>query len=287
MSEVSKGRRRNVSSRQHDARRYGRGTIAMKGKPYRYIYGPVPSWRLGSSLGIDPLSQDRKICTFDCVYCQIGNIESFTDERNEFVKISDIVEELDRLPLLKIDYITFSGTGEPTLAKNLGQMIRALKKIRNEKIAVLTNSSLMDREDVQEDLSAADFVAAKLDAATEDVFEPVNKPMSTIKLDRIIEAIKKFRTRYPGKLALQIMCIEENRRQAEEIAAIAREIKPDEVQLNTPLRPCRVRSLSREEMDRIKGYFSGINVISVYESEKKKVKPVSDEATLRRRGKVG
>lgn len=126
----------------------------------------MASWRLGSSLGIDPLSKGEKVCTFDCVYCQIGKTKLLTDKRETFVTVRDIVEELDSLPPIEIDYITFSGTGEPTLAENLGQMMKAIKKIRNEKIAVLTNSSLMHREDVQKDLFTADLVVAKLDASS-------------------------------------------------------------------------------------------------------------------------
>jgi len=127
---------------------------------FKYIYGPVPSWRLGSSLGIDPLSKDGKVCSFDCLYCQLGETKFLTDERKKFVPGEEVIGELDSLPTLKIDYITFSGMGEPTLASNLGQMIKAIKKIRKEKIAVLTNSSLMHREDVQKDLFCADFVVA-------------------------------------------------------------------------------------------------------------------------------
>ena len=258
----------------------------MSKKNYKYIYGPVPSWRLGSSLGIDPLSRGEKICTFDCVYCQIGKTKLLTDKREVFVKVENIVEELNNLPHIKIDYITFSGTGEPTLAKNLGQMIKTIKKIRNEKIAVLTNSSLINREDVQKDLLAADFVVAKLDAPSQSIFESVNHPVSTVKIDIIIQAIKDFKSCYLGKLALQIMFMEQNKKYAEEIAQIAREIRPDEVQLNTPLRPCKIKPLTNSEMDIIEGYFSGLNTVSVYRTEKRRVNPISSEDTLRRRGKV-
>ncbi len=258
----------------------------MSGKTYKYIYGPVPSWRLGSSLGIDPLSQSEKVCTFDCVYCQIGKTNLLTDKRDVFVRVSDIVEEIDSLPRLEIDYITFSGAGEPTLAKNLGQMIKALKKIRNEKIAVLTNSSLMHRKDVQEDLSLADFIVAKLDASTQSIFKLVNQPMDAVKIGTIIKAIKDFKSCYLGKLALQIMFMAENKKHAKEIAEITRKIEPDEVQINTPLRPCKVRPLPKQELDEIKQRFEGLNVISVYEAEIKKVEPVSEENTLKRRGKI-
>ena len=253
---------------------------------FKYIYGPVPSWRLGSSLGIDPISKGKKVCTFDCVYCQIGKTELLTDKREVFVKVSDIVEEFDSLPRLEIDYMTFSGTGEPTLAKNLGQMIKALRKIRSEKIAVFTNSSLMHRKDVQDDLFKADLVIAKLDAPVQNIFELVNQPARTVKIDVIIKAIKNFKSCYLGKLALQIMFMAQNKKYAKNIADITREIKPDEVQLNTPLRPCRIKPLTETEMNTIEEYFSGLNVTSVYKAEKRRVNPISSKDTLKRRGKI-
>lgn len=253
---------------------------------FKYIYGPVPSWRLGSSLGIDPISRKEKICTFDCVYCQIGETKIFSDERKIFVPASEIIRELDLLPPVQIDYITFSGAGEPTLAKNLGEMIKAVKGVTKTKIAVITNSSLMDRQDVQGDLLSADFIIAKLDAASMEVFEKINRPMKTIKFDIIVQALKKFRGIYKGKLALQIMFIEENKKFAREIARIAKQINPDEVQINTPLRLCGVKPLPEAELNVIEGYFEDLNVISVYKAEKKKILPVSDEDTLKRRGKI-
>ncbi|MFC1805334.1 radical SAM protein, partial [Candidatus Omnitrophota bacterium] len=124
----------------------------------QYIYGPVPSWRLGSSLGIDPISRSKKICSFDCTYCQLGKTEIFSDQRQVFVPTNKIIEEFKLVPLIQIDYITFSGVGEPTLASNLGEAIRGVKEIRKERIAVLTNSSLIDRDDVKRDLLLADLV---------------------------------------------------------------------------------------------------------------------------------
>ena len=110
----------------------------MDAKSFKYVYGPVSSWRLGCSLGIDPVSKGRKICSFDCIYCQVGKTGLLIDERHRFINCEDIIKELDSLPPLEIDYITFSGAGEPTLASNLGEMIRGIKKIRQEKIAVIT-----------------------------------------------------------------------------------------------------------------------------------------------------
>lgn len=255
-------------------------------KTYKHIYGPVPSWRLGSSLGIDPVSKNKKVCTFDCIYCQLGKTRCFTGERKVFVPLEEIIKELDSLPSLEIDYITFSGTGEPTLAGNLGEMIKAVKRIRKEKTAVLTNSSLIHRKDVARDLSAADLVVCKLDAPSQYVFELINTPMKDVKIDMVINAIKNFKSVYKGRLALQIMFMEKNRVYASEIANMARYIGPDEVQLNTPLRPCGVKALTIDEMAAIERYFSSLNVVSVYNSSRKDVKPISSAATLKRRGKI-
>jgi wyosine [tRNA(Phe)-imidazoG37] synthetase (radical SAM superfamily) len=241
---------------------------------------------LGSSLGIDPISQSKKICNFDCIYCQLGETLFFSDERKIFVSVDAIIKELSLLPPVKIDYITFSGAGEPTLAENLGEMVRAVKKIRNNKIAVLTNSSLLYREDVQKDLLLTDLVAVKLDASSQNIFELVNQPFQDILFENIIVAIKKFKNIYKGKLALQIMFMPENKIYAKEIAQIAKEISPDEVQINTPLRPSGVKALSKKEIDRIKEYFKGLNTVLVYEAIKKDIKPISSKDTLVRRGKT-
>jgi len=258
----------------------------MNEKHYKYIYGPVPSWRLGSSLGIDPVSKGRKVCSFDCIYCQIGKVGLLTDERGIFINCSDIIDELDSLPPLKIDYITFSGAGEPTLAANLGEMIRGIKQIRKEKVAVISNSSLFYRDDVREDLQSADFVMAKFDAPTQKILTDINKPTKTIDIEKIISGIKALKKSFRGKLALQIMFVKQNMESARDIAQIAKEINPDEVQINTPLRPCRVKPLPEAEIDKIESYFQGLNTISVYKAERKKITPLSDEETLRRRGKV-
>lgn len=132
----------------------------MRKKNYKYIYGPVSSWRLGSSLGVEPISEDKKYCSFDCIYCQLGRTAVLSDERRNFISTFDLVKEVNTLPAIEIDYITFSGTGEPTLAKNLGEMINAVKQIRKERIAILTNSSLLDKLDVQRIM--IDFIMERL-----------------------------------------------------------------------------------------------------------------------------
>ncbi len=264
---------------------------------YRYIYGPVSSWRLGSSLGIDLLSQEEKICNFDCVYCQLGATKRHTIERKIYVPVEKVIEELEALPNASLDYITFSGRGEPTLAENLGQAIKAIKLIHKVPVAVLTNSSLMDKEEVRKKLALADFVIAKLDACSPESLQEINNPHQDIEFVSILEGIKEFRKSYQGKLALQIMFIDKNKDDVNKLIYLTNYIKPDEVQINTPLRPCNIKPLPKEEILKIKETFTSackgefrrkeINVISVYDERVLKgVLPVSDEDTLKRRGKV-
>jgi wyosine [tRNA(Phe)-imidazoG37] synthetase (radical SAM superfamily) len=241
----------------------------------------------GSSLGIDLLSQKEKICSFDCLYCQLGETKIATVTRQVYVPEDDILKELDTLPEdVSIDYLTLSGRGEPTLAKNIGDMIKLLKKERKEPVAVITNSSLMNRQDVREELSCADFIIAKLDACSQKSLMEVNKPFPETKFEDIVEGIQIFKKHFRGKMAIQVMFMESNMKHACAINEIVREISPDEVQINTPLRPCAANPLGREELARIKDLFTDLNAISVYESTKRYVKPISNEDTLKRRGKI-
>ncbi len=262
----------------------------MEQPKYKYIYGPVSSWRLGRSLGIDPISSFQKTCTFDCVYCQSGKTEVLSCNREVFVPTEALMHELRSLPEISVDYITFAGHGEPTLAKNLGEMIRAVKMARNEKIAVITNASLIDRKDVVEDLLLADLVEAKLDASSEAFFKAVNKPMPEIHWEEIVEGLKAFRKIYHEHLTLQIMFIASNKACAPALAKIAHQIGPDEIEINTPLRTCDVKPLSIEEIEEITAIFRGIcgtrtRVRSVYEAKREKSLPFCQPSTERRRGK--
>lgn len=238
-------------------------------------------------MGIDLLSQTEKICSFDCIYCQLGLTKSYVLSRKKYVNEEGIVKELAMLPPdVRIDFLTFSGRGEPTLAANLGDAIKAVKKVRTEPVAVITNSSTIDREDVRRELTLADYVIAKLDAPAQEIFEVINRPGKTIRFSEVLEGIRKFRSEYKGKLSLQLMFTKENENCAAELARIVRDTGPDEIQLNTPLRQCPVQPLPEERLSAIQELFSGLTVISVYRSHKISVKSLSDPDTLRRRGKV-
>jgi len=248
------------------------------------IYGPVPSWRLGRSLGIDLLSTKGKTCSFDCIYCQLGKTAHSLTERRQFVRLDRLAAELESVKDIPADYATFSGVGEPTLASNLGEAIEMVRSTLKLPVAVLTNSSLMTREDVRNEISLADTIVAKMDAPDEKLFHQVNRPAGGRTLGQIIQAISLFREKYQGKLALQMMFIEANKDHAGEMANIAEQLSPDEVQLNTPLRPCAVKPLPPEDISLIKREFSSLNnVVTVYEAPKPEVVPLDRLETLRRR----
>jgi wyosine [tRNA(Phe)-imidazoG37] synthetase (radical SAM superfamily) len=200
--------------------------------------------------------------------------------------MGELRAELKAASNIEADYVTFSGMGEPTLASNLGQAITMTKSIFSLPVAVLTNSSLMPMEDVREDLARADVVIAKVDAPNEELFRQINRPRTGYTLDEILQAIRLFKEEYRGKLALQMMFIEANRGYAKQMAEVAAWLSPDEVQLNTPLRPCPIEPLPPEEMVIIEQEFAGLNAISVYESSKPEVVPLNLKETLRRRPKL-
>lgn len=250
------------------------------------IYGPVPSWRLGRSLGIDLLGTEGKTCSFDCVYCQLGRTSYPLTERKQFIPIERLAEELESVKGLDIDYVTFSGMGEPTLASNLGKAIELVKSTLPFPVAVLTGSSLMMNKEVRQELTLADTVVAKLDAPNEELFRKINRPISGLRLKDIVSGIKKFRQEYKGKLVLQMMFITANMHHARELAQIAESLSPDEVELNTPLRPCAVPPLPPKEMETIEREFTKLKAVNVYKSPKPEVQPLDIKQTLKRRPKL-
>jgi len=235
------------------------------------------------SLGIDPITAKKKICNFDCIYCQLGRTTEFYNARENFVSVDDIIKEINSLPAIDIDYYTFSGRGEPTLAKNLGTMIRSVRKITQGKVAVITNAANIDQKGVQEDLMLADLVLAKLDACDEESLNIVDIPGKGVKFQKIVQGIKDFKKKFKGKLALQIMFIDENKKHAKAIAEIARDIDADEIQINTPLRPGGTPLREADLID-IKKHFKSLPAMTVYEMERRNVEPFDEKETILRHG---
>ena len=260
----------------------------MKAQTFTHIYGPVASWRLGRSLGVDPLPQHKKQCTFDCVYCQVGRQPTRSCRRAIFVPARQILDEITALPKhCAFDVITLSGNGEPTLAKNIGQIIRGIKKIRPEPVAVITNSTMLARPQVRSDIAQADIVMAKLDAATGRVLSAVNAPHTGIGIKRLINAIAGFRAGYHGVFALQIMFVAANVRDAAAIADAARRIAPDIVYINTPLRKSQAVPLGPKQLAVIAELFRarGLQTVHVYEKRRRHIVPLPSADTQKRRGK--
>jgi wyosine [tRNA(Phe)-imidazoG37] synthetase (radical SAM superfamily) len=251
------------------------------------VYGPVPSWRLGRSLGVDVTPGDVKTCSFDCIYCQLGRTARPQAERAQFVSLEAMATELEAARSVGADYVTFSGIGEPTLASNLGDAIRLAREVLGLPVAVLTNSSLMTRKDVREDLACADVIVAKLDAPDQQLFEKINRPVADLSLHDIVHAISLFKAEHSSKLALDMMFVGANKGLAAEMAALARRLAPDEVQVNTPLRPSPVAPLSEGEIASIREQFSGLPVITVYEASRPMVTPLDVNETRRRRPTAG
>jgi len=249
---------------------------------FKYIYGPVPSWRLGRSLGVDLVSGE-KACPFECIYCQLGKTISHSKERRIFNPTEEIVKELESLPPLEIDYITLSGTGEPTLALNLGEVILEIKKRFKFPLAVLTNSVFISDTAVRKELSPADLVVAKMDAVNDETLAMINRPAERTLFDDIFKGIKAFGAENPGKLALQMMFMPQNKRYAPLLASLAKQIAPAEVQINTPLRPCSVRPLPPEELAEIKKLFKPLKAYSVYDTPRPGTTPMDIEQTKKRR----
>jgi len=201
------------------------------------IYGPVGSWRLGRSLGVDLLCVDS-ICSFQCVYCQLGKINRVTDMREIFVPTAKVLEDLQNSDWQQADVITFSGSGEPTLAANLGEAIEKIKNLTHKPVVVLTNSTLLHRKQVRREISKADKIFCKLDAWSDDVLRRIDHPHASISLETIISGIRELRREFKGFLAIQTMILKTpTEPEIEKLAAILQTITPDEVQLNLPTRP--------------------------------------------------
>ena len=178
----------------------------MKNSIPNSIYGPVESWRLGRSLGVDVLCVDS-ICSFECVYCQLGKINRVTTKRDVFVSTEKVLQDLENSDWKAADVITFSGSGEPTLAKNLGEVIEKIKEITGKPIIVLTNSTLLNLPEVRKEIALADKIFCKLDAWSDETLRRIDRPHKGISLESIISGIRLLRREFKGFLAIQTMIL--------------------------------------------------------------------------------
>jgi wyosine [tRNA(Phe)-imidazoG37] synthetase (radical SAM superfamily) len=208
----------------------------------KYVFGPVPSRRLGQSLGIDTIP--LKTCNWNCVYCQLGRTVPLTNERREYVPVEDILLEAEQVLRShksgEIDWVTFVGSGEPTLHSRTGELIRCVKGLTPLPVAVITNGSLLYLPEVREELSAADAILPTLDAGNASLYRKINRPHPHITFERLVDGLIAFRKEYRGKFWVEVMLVRglnDTEESLREIAAVLERIRPDEVHINLPTRP--------------------------------------------------
>lgn len=222
------------------------------------IFGPVPSRRLGFSLGVDTIP--FKTCSLNCIYCQLGRTINKTIQRKEYIAADDILREIEEVLRegKRIDYITFSGSGEPALNSEIRRMISRIKELTSIPLAILTNGTLLYRPRIREDLMEADLVIPSLDTVTQEIFEMVNRPHPSLKIEKVITGIDSFSQEFNGKVWLEIMVVKGINDSLEEIEKAAQVIKQmnlEKIQLNTVVRPPAeefARPLTREYLKNIK-----------------------------------
>lgn len=216
----------------------------MSSRKHKYVYGPVKSWRTGTSLGIDTVGE-ISTCSFNCSYCQLGKIQKVTQEIKTYVPSEFIFEDMQAMldagnfKVEDLDVITFAGSGEPTLAANLDELILGLKKYKVP-ISVLTNATLFNDPDVRKRISHADMVSVKLDAPNDEVLASINQPAEGISIETIVSGIKELKKEYKGNLQLQMMFMPKfikDPSYIEGLASIINELEILKIQINTPTRP--------------------------------------------------
>jgi len=223
------------------------------------VFGPVPSRRLGRSLGIDlvPL----KTCTYDCIYCQLGRTTCKTVERKVWSDIEDISVAIEKRLAARPDYVTIAGSGESVLHSQIGEVIDRIKSVTKVPVAVLTNGAMLWQEEVRRQLSNADLVSPSLDAGDETVFRLVNRPHPSISYAKMLDGLVAFRQEFRGRFWLEIMVVDGYTATPTEIAKLAEcaeRIRPDRIQLNTVTRPSAeswAGMVSRAELTNFASHF--------------------------------
>ncbi|MCK4751009.1 MAG: radical SAM protein, partial [Bacteroidales bacterium] len=237
---------------------------------YKHLFGPVPSRRLGMSLGVDLIP--HKVCSLNCIYCECGGTTKLTLDRSEYVPVQDVLQEIGYFFEHNPDpeYITFSGAGEPTLHSRMGEVLGFLKNLRPElPVAVLTNGTLLSDPSVREELMMADVVLPSLDAATEKAFRKINRPLRDFRIADYVDGLIQFKKEFKGAVWLEVLILPGYNDDTENIMALKKAIQsigPDRIQLNTLDRPGVIEGLqpaSREALEKIAGEWDQGDVCEV------------------------
>jgi wyosine [tRNA(Phe)-imidazoG37] synthetase (radical SAM superfamily) len=232
----------------------------------KYVYGPLPSRRLGISLGISPIP--KKTCNYSCIYCQLGRTDHLTNTRKMFFPVEEILAELDEFlkSAVKFDVVTIVGEGEPTLYLGLGELICEIKKRTDKPVAVITNGALFYDPALRAELYNADIVMPTLDAYDEESFKKISRPYGTIHFDQVYEGLKAFSEEYQGQLWIGIMLIADVNDDDESLrkySEILKNLKYDRLHINTPVRPpseSYAKAISHEKMNHAVDILGGTSI---------------------------
>lgn len=238
----------------------------------KYLYGPVPSRRLGLSLGISPIP--KKTCNYSCIYCQLGRTDKMTNTRQLFFPVKDIISELDDFLKKEVnfDVISIVGEGEPTLYKDLGILISEIKLRTQKPVAIITNGALLYDSELRSELYKADIVLPTLDAYDEEIFRKINRPHGSIVYEKVIQGLKIFSEEFKGELWIEVMLMQEindDDHSLKKLKEILRNINYDRIFINTPIRPPAepyVKPISNERMHAAVKILGGMS-IDLLESE--------------------
>ena len=232
----------------------------------QYIYGPVPSRRLGISLGVSPIP--KKTCNYSCIYCQLGRTDHLTNTRKMFFPVKEIIKEFEQVLRnnLEFDVVTIVGEGEPTLYLGLGELIEKIKRGTDKPVAVITNGALLYDQNVQAELMKADIVLPSMDAYDNFSYKKINRPHGTLDFHNVHRGLKIFSKKYQGQLWLEIMLmrdINDDDASMEKYSDLLKSIKYDRLYLNTPVRPpveAHVKPIENEKINRAVEFLGGISI---------------------------
>lgn len=252
------------------------------------VFGPVLSKRLGNSLGIDVIP--HKTCSYNCIYCQLGSEENTITDLTNYYSVDEIIYELKEALLnnKNIDYITFTGSGEPTLYKDLKKLIYEIKQITDIPVCIITNGSLLYKQEMRSNLLLADLIIPSLDAGNEETFKLIDNPNKEIDFDKMVEGLIEFKKVFKGEYWLEIFLlkdINDNEDEIDDIIKIVKKIKPDRIQLITATRRVaneKAKALSDEELKKIKKYFNSkcdieIDIPNISENHKGNTRILTEE----------
>ena len=227
----------------------------MMSNTYRYLFGPVPSRRLGRSLGVDLIP--FKTCTMDCIYCQLGETPCAVSERGDYVPIQDVLAELEEWKKAdgQADHITLAGSGEPTLHTRFGDVFRWVKAHSGIQSVLLTNGTLLHLPEVRQEAALADKVKVTLSAWDEASFQQIHRPADGVTFEQLIKGERTFREAYTGELSVEVFIVDgvnSQVSQVQQLAELVKSINPDRIDINTAVRPPAVAGVSAASEDHLK-----------------------------------